>query len=286
MTFSVGVLYSSRSLLQVVSEGSVDTTNFAASFDKIEVADGQTVLAVSQKCRWIAIESSGVMRLTERGQALLGIAESEKCLREQLFDLIGADPPPWARTLIQGRFEALRAMPDAAKQCFRECNLLEGFDDDTVYWWDRTSNSVRVERTRINHEVGRKAEKLTLEFERQRTRQEPVWQAVETNVSGFDVLSIVEAGSTTKLKIEVKGSRLPRKQAPFYLTRNEWDTAINSHEFHFHLWLVHDIPVLFVVPAKLLEPHVPQDGASGRWETAQLFFKEFVSCQCPMPMPG
>jgi len=174
-------------------------------------------------------------------------------------------------------------MPDAARQCFRDCNLLEGFDDDTVYWWDRTSNSIRVERTRINHEVGRKAEKLTLQFERHRTRQEPVWQAVETNVSGFDVLSVVEAGSTTKLKIEVKGSRLPRKQAPFFLTRNEWETAINSHEFHFHLWLVHEIPVLFVVPARLLVPHVPQDGASGRWETAQFFFEEFASCHCATP---
>lgn len=278
MTFSVGVLYSSRSLLQAISEGGLHANNFPDSFARIDVADGSTVLSMSQKCRWVAIGDDGLMRLTERGTYLLQLSEPKTCLREQLLDLVLADPPPWSRRMIQGRFEAMQAMPDPARQCFRDCELFDGKDDETIDWWDRASNAVRAERSRVNHEVGRTAEKLTLQFEKTRTGVDPIWQAIETSVSGFDVLSIVQPGSAARLKIEVKGSKLPRKEASFYLTRNEWNTATASRsgEFHFHLWLVHDSPKLFVVPAESLEPHVPSDGQSGRWEQAQLFYKAFL----------
>lgn len=283
MTFSVGVLYSSQSLLQIVSEGSLDTKNFSASFSKIDVAEASIVLAMAQKCRWIAVADDGAIHLTERGTYLRQVSEPRICLREQLLDLILAEPPPWSRKLIQGRFEAVKSMPDAARQCFRDCELLEGIEDETVDWWDRASNSARAERSRVNHEIGRKAEKLTLRFERERTGTDPVWQAIETSVSGFDVLSVVEPGSGKKLKIEVKGSSQRRSEASFFLTRNEWNTAVNSHEFHFHLWLVHDVPVLFVVPAKELAEHVPTDGSTGRWENAQLFYKDFLAYQSALP---
>ncbi|HEV8329331.1 MAG TPA: DUF3883 domain-containing protein [Nitrospiraceae bacterium] len=277
MTFSIGVLYSSQTLLQVVKDGGLHTTNFAANFSKIDVADASLVLSMSQKCRWIAIADDGAIRLTERGTYLLEITESKICLREQLLDLILAEPPPWAKRIIQGRFEAFQAMPDAAQQCFRDCDLLQASDNDTVDWWDNASNSVRAERSRLNLEVGRKAEKLTLQFERERTGIDPIWHAIETSVAGFDVLSVVGPGSERKLKIEVKGSKLRRSEASFYLTRNEWQTAVTSREFQFHLWLVHEVPKLLVVPAEELKPHVPKDGLSGRWETAQLFYKDFVS---------
>ena len=155
---------------------------------------------------------------------------------------------------------------------------MEGEEEATVDWWDKASNSVRAERTRANHEVGRAAEKLTIQLEYERTGKRPVWQALETSVSGFDVLSVVKPDTSDKLMIEVKGSRLPRKEASFYLTRNEWNTACASRAFHFHLWLLRDSnATVLVVPSKELERHVPRDGETGRWETAQLYFKEFVS---------
>jgi hypothetical protein len=275
MTFSVGVLYSSQTLLAIVESGGLDVGNFGASFSKIEVADASVVLATAQKCRWLRIESDGSIQLTERGHQIRGLSTGKECLREQLFDLLIAAPPPWARRMIQGRFEALQAMPDEAQQCFKDCELTEGTDDDVVGWWDRASGSVRSERTKLNHDVGRAAEKLSLVFEKRRTGREPIWQAVETSVSGFDVLSVVDTASEVKLKIEVKGSRMPKNQASFFVTRNEWNTATKSNAFHFHLWLVRDLPKLFVVPAKDVEPHIPNDQGSGRWENAQLLFKDF-----------
>lgn len=274
--FSVGVLYSCQTLLEIVQRGELDLANFQRGFRRIEVADGKAVLALAQQCQWIRVSQDGAIRLTERGEALLAFDISQLCLREQLLDVLSVAPPPWARTMIQGRFEALKVMPDDAAQCFRDCDLTAGADEDTVAWWDQASQSVRSERSKLNHAIGRKAEKLSLMYERSRTGKDPLWQAIETNVAGYDVLSVVTAGFPERLKIEVKGSRMGRKQASFFVTRNEWRTAMKSKAYEFHLWLVHDVPSLFVVSAKELESHVPEDRRSGRWETSQFFFKDFT----------
>jgi hypothetical protein len=240
------------------------------------------VLQTAQDCRWIRIESDGAIRLTERGSQLRQISEPYLCLREQLYDAILADPPPWSRRIIQGRYEALQAMPDAARQCCADSALIDSTEDDVVEWWDRLSGSVRSLRSKVNHEAGRQAEKLTIEYERTRTGAEPLWQGFETNVAGYDVLSVVLPGDTAKLKIEVKGSRMGRNEASFFVTRNEWNTAKTSTAFSFHLWLVREKPELFVVPAEHVEPHIPRDHGQGRWESAQLYYRDFKTYLIPV----
>lgn len=277
MTFSVGVLYSSQTLLEVIDAGGVDTANFAASFAKIGVADAKIVLATAQTCRWLHISEDGAIRLTERGLYLRSITVAEIYLREQLYDVLMAAPPPWARKVIQGRFEALQAMPDDARQCFQDCGLTDGLDDDTVAWWDRTGDSLRSVRSRAMNIIGRKAEKCSLQYEKQRTGKDPIWQGFETAVSGFDVLSVVDAGSSKTLKIEVKGSSMRKSEASFFVTRNEWNTATKSSDFHFHLWLLHEPPKLFVVQAVDVKPHIPANMGSGLWTGAELFFRDFDS---------
>lgn len=275
MTFSVGVLYSCQTLLEVVQAGGVDSANFAASFAKIGVADAKVVLATAQKCRWLHISEEGGLRLTERGTYLRNFTAPEACLREQLFDVLMAEPPAWSRRMIQGRFEALQTMPDDARQCFEDCALTKGTDDETVEWWDRATGGLRSERSKAVQIIGRRAEKYSLEFERKRTGKDPIWQGLETSVSGFDVLSVIDADSDKRLKIEVKGSGMNKSDASFFVTRNEWNTATKSSDFHFHLWLVRDKPKLFVVPASDVQPHIPQDSGSGRWTGAELFFRDF-----------
>jgi hypothetical protein len=275
MTFSVGVLYSSQTLLEIIDSGGVDTANFAASFAKIGVADAKVVLATAQSCRWLRITEDGSINLTERGQHLRSLTVAEVCLREQLFDVLMSAPPSWSRKMIQGRFEALQAMPEDARQCFDDCGLTERVDDETVAWWDHATGSLRSERSRVLNIIGRKAEKLSIQFEKKRTGKEPIWQGLETAVAGFDVLSFVDASTAKRLKIEVKGSSMNKNDASFFVTRNEWNTAAKSSEFHFHLWLVREAPKLFVVPAPDVKPHIPQDIGSGRWTGAELFFRDF-----------
>jgi hypothetical protein len=275
MTFSVGVLYSCQTLLEVVEAGGVDSGNFAASFAKIGVADAKLVLATAQMCRWLHISEEGTLHLTERGQHLRTLATIENCLREQLLDVLMAAPPAWARRMIQGRFEALQAMPDDARQCFEDCGLTKGTDDETIDWWDRATGGLRSERSKALQIIGRKAEKLSLLFEKKRTGKEPIWQGLETAVSGFDVLSVVDGSTDKRLKIEVKGSSMNKSDASFFVTRNEWNTATKSSDFNFHLWLVREHPKLFVVPASNVEPHIPKDSGSGRWSGAELYFRDF-----------
>lgn len=275
--FSVGVLYSSQTLLEIIEQGGVDASNFAASFERIEVADAKTVLNTAQECRWLRIVETGSIELTDRGRLLRGIASAESCLREQLFDVLMSTTPPWSRRMIQGRFEALQAMPDDAKQCFSDCGLAEGTADDTVEWWDRATASLRSQRSAAMGAIGRKAEKLTIDYERSRTGREPIWQGFETAVAGFDVLSCVSSETQKPLKIEVKGSSMNKASASFFVTRNEWRTALKAAEFHFHLWLVRDQPKLFVVPSTAVKAHIPVDSGEGQWTGAELFFRDFAA---------
>ncbi|WP_298261927.1 DUF3883 domain-containing protein [Bradyrhizobium sp.] len=284
--FSVGVLYSSQTLLEVVDQGRVDSANFATSFARIGVADGKVVLETAQNCRWLRILEDGAIRLTERGGQLRSIVSPEACLREQLYDVLMATPPAWSRKMVQGRFEALQAMPDDTRQCFKDCGLTDGSDDDTVTWWDRATSSLRSERSRLLNIVGRRAEKLSLGYERLRTGKEPLWQGFETNRAGFDVLSVVDATTDKRLKIEVKGSSMRKSEASFFVTRNEWNTATTSNAFQFHLWLVRDsAPKLFVVPAGDVKPHIPVDSGSGQWTGAELFFRDFGAFEIASPSP-
>ncbi|WJY21577.1 DUF3883 domain-containing protein [Fontisubflavum oceani] len=276
---SVGVLYSCQTFLKIVRDGTLNLDNFESSFRRIEVADGRAVLSLSQTCQWIRVTEQGRIGLTERGQTLVSYRAEAVCLREQILDVLSSSPPPWARRLTLGRFEALKVMPDDAQQCFRECELTDGFDDDTVTWWDQASETVRSERSKVNHQVGRNAERLSLKYEKDRTGKDPLWQAVQTNVAGYDVLSVVDATNADRLKIEVKGSRMGRREAAFFLTRNEWRTATKSNAYQFHLWLIHEMPVLFVVPSTELAAHVPEDRMEGLWETARFSFKDFTDYQ-------
>lgn len=282
--FSVGVLYSGQTLLQVVSQGGVDTANFAASFARLGVADGKLVLETAQTCRWLRISEGGLIELTERGQALRAIETADVCLREQLFDVLMATPPSWARKLAHGRLEALSAMPDDTQQCFNDCGLMNQADDATVEWWDRAANGLRAERSKALNVIGRIAERLSLKYERDRTGREPLWQGFETTKAGFDVLSVVDAVAGRRLKIEVKGSSMKKNDASFFVTRNEWNTASTSTNYEFHLWLVREQPKLFVVPATNVEPHIPIDCGSGKWTGAELYFREFSKFEKVLPI--
>jgi tetratricopeptide (TPR) repeat protein len=242
----------------------------------------KSVLATAQKCRWLRISEDGSITLTERGEDLRRLGAAEACLREQLFDVLLVEAPPWSRRMIQGRYEALKAMPDDARQCFQDCGLAEGTADDIVAWWDRATGSLRTERSKVLNEIGRRAERFSLQFERARTGKEPIWQGLETAVSGYDVLSVIDTASDKRLKIEVKGSSMKKSEASFFVSRNEWNTASTSPAYHFHLWLVRDDPRLFVVPAQNVLPHIPADQGSGKWQGAELYFREFGAYEQPV----
>lgn len=280
--FAVGVLYSSQSFLKLVRNENITIELFQDSFRRFEVADAVDVLALVQKCQWVNVSKDGALQLTERGQTIVQVADAGMCLRLQLADLIVVASPSWAKRLPLGRFEVRKTMPGNAEQCFKECGLFGECDDDVVDWWDLVTQGVRSRKSSFNMRIGRAAERFTVVREKARTGKEPDWQAIESNVSGYDVLSYRDREKNDRLQIEVKGSLMHANDAGFFVTRNEWQTAQNSAAYEFHLWLVRDKPKLFVVSACELEAHLPTNKGGGQWETAQLWFRDFASNEHPL----
>jgi hypothetical protein len=126
-------------------------------------------------------------------------------------------------------------------------------------------------------EVGRAGERLTLRHELRRTNVEPVWQCIESNFSGFDVLSRKDRQDSSPLRIEVKASARNINAADFALTRNEWTTASTAGSYVFHLWQVtgQAKPRLAVLDVTDVQAHVPTDVGLGLWQQVRIPFAAF-----------
>lgn len=125
-------------------------------------------------------------------------------------------------------------------------------------------------------EIGRTGEKLSYEFEKDRTGQYPIWQSVESNLSGFDLLSIVEKSNAKKLRIEVKATTSNLNYAKVHLSKNEWETALASINYIFHLWHINDTPKLYTTSVEEMNNHIPIDSGEGNWESVEIPFKVLI----------
>jgi hypothetical protein len=90
------------------------------------------------------------------------------------------------------------------------------------------------------------------------------------------LLSIISRQDFSPLSIEVKASSLGLFGS-FHITRNEWERATQNQSHVFHLWaLAADDSKLAVLSAGHIQPHMPHNSGSGRWETAEIPFDVFV----------
>lgn len=274
--FSVGVLYSATDFLKQLNTTPIEYDGFLASFKKFSVASADAVLELSQDCDWVSINKEGIIQVTERGMNILTQANYTSQLRVQIVDMIERYQPTWAKRIPNGRAEARSALSKEAEQCFKEAGLLDTWDDDLIKWWDVLGQVARARKASELLQIGRLAESLSIQHEETRTGIKPKWQSLESNFSGYDVLSQLSDVDCAPLKIEVKGSTLSKKEAVFTITRNEWVTATNSDNYIIHLWLIKSNPIEFVaVNRAQLDPHIPTNQGSGTWETVRIPFKAF-----------
>ncbi len=90
------------------------------------------------------------------------------------------------------------------------------------------------------------------------------------------MLSVISNNDKTKLSIEVKTTK-NGIDALFYLTRNEWERAIDTESHCFHLWdLSNDIQKLAVVTMKDIENHISIDKGKGEWQHLAIPFSIFA----------
>ena len=237
------------------------------------------MLALATRCGWIGINEQLGLDVTEMGSRVQALTGVEDKLRQQIKDFIQAVQPAWANLVPAGRAEALPFMPEAARQCFREAGLVESPPSDAVIsWWDHLSAAARGRVSDYLAQVGRAGERCSIKFEENRVGRRPKWQSIESNKSGFDLLSVFEASDPLELQIEVKASERPIPYAAFHVSRNEWEVATISERFVFHVWsLTQSGKKLAILRPSEIESHIPTENGEGKWESVVIPFKAFAA---------
>lgn len=270
--FSVGLLYSSRDFLRLNSEAGMSPEVFRKYFNSFKYSTAERILEVSLKCGWSKLTQEGNLHITERGKEISG-QDYKSALFCQLEDLIINYNPSWGSILPKGRTEAKNFLPTEVLQCFKEAGLMDELNDNIIGFWDRLSLAYRNFTQKRMTEIGRTGERLSFNFELERTGKLPIWQAIESNLSGFDILSICESNNTQKLQIEVKSSTANFEYAKLHISKHEWNTAKASRNYLFHLWTINNDSKLYIVTVEKMSEHVPIDFGLGEWESVEIPFR-------------
>jgi hypothetical protein len=216
--------------------------------------------------------------VSSKGQWILSLPNYEEQLRTQLKDTIVFFQPAWCKSLAYGRKEFSRYVNQDIVQCFKESGLMyESPSDIVIQWWDEVACISRGLRNSELLRIGRLGEKLTIRYEKQRTGYMPIWQSIESNFSGFDILSVVSSNNNIPLQIEVKVSSQKIKNATMHLTRNEWRNANYSLAHKFYLWILNAQSQLAIIDITELTSHIPNNNGNGSWESVEIPFKCFKS---------
>ncbi len=243
----------------------------------------QSALQFASQCKWICHDNEH-LHITDNGIGILkqfnGLTINKKLWRNVLYDYIVNSIPVWSGRIPAGRKEAFIFMTLDEKRCFIESGLMDKpADKDTIDWWDTLARSLRKNHQESLDETGRTGEWLTLDFERFRTGREPEWEAIESNVVGYDIISFLNKDSSDQILIEVKSSTRDCSSAELSLTRNEWEVAqsgCNRYRYFFYLWLLHSNKQLAIISADEMVNHIPADIGVGKWKTVNIPFSVFA----------
>lgn len=263
---------------QVLSMSQIATLKFGAS-------PTPKIVEHALSLKWVEEHAGGVLVITDRGQTCLEMDKTVSQLRYLLSYYFVERHDPWLQLARQGRLRLLIQAPPEITQLLHEAELANGDDDEIVQFWDALAEQVRGEKNRRNLKTGRIGERLTMEFEADRTGRKPEWMALNSNHFGYDVLSCVSAEDESLLKIDAKCSLDSIARARFHVTRFEWQIAETSAEYQFHIWnLYGKTKRLAVLRSSVLAPHIPVNQNSGSWESVEVphvvFEDRFIDYIC------
>ena len=275
LRLSVNVLTSSIALLK-----RLQTYRFTSlselSYSKIASIVAEDVFNFSSVCGW-TFENENTLALTPRGTELLSLYDrgfSIELKRDMLLDYLLNAAPIWSNRIPYGRREAAIFMSKDEKACFLDAGLLsENLDEKTVEWWDCVAHQIRSKAQQSKNDIGRSGESNTIKYEKNRTGYEPTWMSIDSNLAGYDVKSKVSKDIPDPLLIEVKASTYELSQATFYITSNEWNVALTSPAYVFHLWCLNNSKkMLAVLVPNDIEPYIPTNNLEGKWESTKIPF--------------
>lgn len=235
------------------------------------------LIRVALSCGWIHLQGAEYIVVSSLGNEIKSVSGPGQT-RKILESMIERFNPAWGKMIVNGRSECKESLPSRVRQCFEESGLFDSPAPDPVKdWWSRLNRIVRYQREAKSYEVGSQGEELSIKYERARTGCDPEHISIETSWAGFDLLSVCESGSSSRLRIEVKASTLNKSNAQFYVTENEWRVANSGGEHLFHVWLLSeaDRPRLARVGPSEVEPHISRNAGKGRWSSVKIPFSLF-----------
>lgn len=275
MPFSVGVLYSIQEFLALVKATPFKASDFPAFYNTFSVSSSNQILKTAVEVHWVESTLTDELIVTTKGEEVLKAKDAEEKLRVQIYHLITLLKPSWSSVICYGRAEAVKYFKKDVYQCFNEAGLLNGFSDDVVKWWDKLGLISRNQNNDHLLEIGRIGERLSIEFEKERTGFEPIWQSIDSNSSGYDLLSRKTAADDTTLMIEVKASNRKMDFIEFHISKNEWDVAnVSKEKYLFHIWSLNPTKELFILSVNDISNHIPENKGTGEWESVVIVLEK------------
>lgn len=282
IALSPGLVQGCFELLAITIRQQLTFREIKNSFAYLGSLPTQKVVATAQALNWLRVSEDGYAQHTPWGARLFAASGYEAQLRQALLDYIDIEHPSWVQNASFGRSRVLSFAGNQIAQVFVEAGLADGSGETVVAFWDALAARARGQRDDRLTQIGRLGERLTIDYEEQRTGRRPTWIAIDNNADGYDVLSVVGREDTKQLTIEVKTST--QGYAGFaVLTRNEWEMAMESECHAFHFWNLREpsTPELAVVSSDTVLEHMPQDQGMGQWGCTKIsfsVFKELFKC--------
>jgi hypothetical protein len=277
---SVNVLTSAIALLK-----RLDTYHFSSlsefAYSKIASISVGEIFEFSKVCGWVC-EIQNTPCISQRGMSLLNLQDTgllTELKRQMLMDYVLIVAPIWSNRIPYGRGEAVIFMTKDEKACFSEAGLLSvQLDDEMIAWWDTVASKIRAQAQQTKNDTGRLGERNTINYERKRTKFEPKWMSVDSNLVGYDIKSRLSEDDPEILLVEVKASTSKLSQASFHVTSREWSVASTSAAYVFHLWcLSGSKEMLAILSPNDIQPYIPTNNLDGEWESAKIPFSCFES---------
>ncbi|MBO0587446.1 DUF3883 domain-containing protein [Sporosarcina sp. E16_8] len=277
--FSKGILLSSLQFLKTIKSIPLSIQRFMRQKSYIHTTPDAVMKLLLPS--GMILEYNGFYLLSTKGEGYLPddtlfsffkTDETKETIRSFLKETILQVKPQWATHIYKGRREWVCSLEDGLEkgellELFQSLELLEGSTDSIISWWDSLAQSFAPSSER-NLEIGREGEKRSILYEEYRVGQKPYWEALDSNFSGYDLLSVTDRGEDIPLRIECKASYTSYS---FHVSRREWEIAVDFREYLFHFWHL-GRNELYALPVPFLEDHIPIDKGKGEWKNSHFSF--------------
>jgi hypothetical protein len=281
---SVGRVSESLMLLRTIDELNCSSYNDMTQLKVIYGINKDMALEFAIEFGWVFLRGDD-LTITTVGKDILQLfylnTINEELWRTILRQYIIEMSPAWASLIPRGRKEAFIFMSTEERRCFVESGLMNSTSSVVVDWWDNLSESLRKDATSRHLGIGREGERLTLKYETLRTEHDPYWQSVESNLSGFDILSISSRENPElQILIEVKSSNQDVEHAEFVVSRNEWEVATcknNINRYFFYIWLLGKENALAILKPTDIVDHIPINSGLGSWLDVKIPYSLFIN---------